>query len=467
MSNFALTLDSPLQEHPAGGLEASRFDCHEVWYPISFVADLDRAIPTRFTILDQDIVIWWDKNGSSWRVFNDQCPHRLATLSEGRINENGLLECPYHGWTFLGSGECDHVPQQPPEGNAEKSQRACVKSYPTAIGQGLLFIYPGKPENAELTKIPIVEPIEENPDEWVCFNIMRDLPYDALTLMENLLDPSHLPYTHHKTVGNRVNAGPVELEVIESNRQGFKGFWKEGPRKGTLGSQETIFIAPGLMWHDITSNKSRRSLTVAYATPIRKGECRLFARFPFKFPSKFTSFLMKSTPTWYLHLGQNGVLEDDQIFLHYQERYLEAMGGSENFAKAFYLPTKADRFVMELHQWINLYNGQPFPGEKLSPPLSKEILLERYHSHTKHCASCRGALARIKKVKMAVVVMGAIAWFLLPYLAFFVKSNLILGGSILGVIVVISGITWLKLNNLEKQFYQGREIPPRNFPEKP
>jgi phenylpropionate dioxygenase-like ring-hydroxylating dioxygenase large terminal subunit len=333
--------------------------------------------------------------------------------------------------------------------------------------QTRIIIYPGKPENAELTKIPIIEPIEENPDEWVCFNIVRDLPYDALTLMENLLDPSHLPYTHHKTVGNRANAGPVELDVIESNRQGFKGFWKEGPRKGTLGSQETIFIAPNLMWHDITSNKSRRSLTVAYATPIRKGECRLFARFPFKFPSKLTSFLMKSTPTWYLHLGQNGVLEDDQIFLHYQERYLEAMGGSENLAKAFYLPTKADRFVMELHQWINLYNGQPFLGEKLSPPLSKEILLERYHSHRKHCASCRGALARIKKVKMAVMVMGAIAWFLLPYLAFFVKSNLILGGSILGAIVVISGITWLKLNNLEKQFYQGREIPPRNFPEKP
>jgi len=61
-------------------------------------------------------------------------------------------------------------------------------------------------------------------------------------------------------------------------------------------------------------------LTVVYATPICKGECRLFARFPFKFLAKLPGFFIKLRPGWYYHLGQNGVLEDDQIFLHYQER---------------------------------------------------------------------------------------------------------------------------------------------------
>mgnify|MGYP001800729356 FL=1 len=92
---------------------------------------------------------------------------------------------------------------------------------------------------------------------------------------------------------------------------------------------------------------------MVYATPIRKGECRLFARFPFKFASKLPAFFIKLTPRWYSHISNNRILEDDQIFLHYQERFLEESGGSPNFNKAFYLPTKADTYVSELRKWVN------------------------------------------------------------------------------------------------------------------
>jgi len=64
---------------------------------IPYIVDLDRSKPNRFTLLGQDLVIWWDRQAACWRVFEDQCPHRLVPLSEGRIAEDGLLECPYHG----------------------------------------------------------------------------------------------------------------------------------------------------------------------------------------------------------------------------------------------------------------------------------------------------------------------------------------------------------------------------------
>jgi phenylpropionate dioxygenase-like ring-hydroxylating dioxygenase large terminal subunit len=154
------------------------------------------------------------------------------------------------------------------------------------------------------------------------------------------------------------------------------------------------------MWHDLSSKQFGRTLTVVYATPIRKGECRLFARFPFKFSAKIPRLAIKLTPAWYSHLGQNRVLEDDQIFLHYQERYLADKGGSPNFNKAFYLATKADTFVAELRKWVNQYHGETFPGESLPPLLlNKEGLLERYHSHTEKCASCRQALKRVQQLK--------------------------------------------------------------------
>ena len=439
------------------------FDHTEAWYPVHYLKDLDQSQPTQFTLLGRDLVIWWDKVADRWRVFDDQCPHRLAPLSQGRIAEDGLLECPYHGWAFTGEGTCDRIPQQTEDSSAQTSQRACVNALPTTDCQGLLFVYPGNPENAPNVKVPIVEPLKDSPEGWVCIDTFRDLPYDALTLLENVLDVSHVPFTHHRSVSDRAYASPVELEVTESGKQGFKGVWEQGPRKGTLGRQDTTFIAPTLMWHDLTSKQFGRTMTVVYATPIRKGECRLFARFPFKFASKLPGFFIKLTPRWYSHIGQNGVLEDDQIFLHYQEHYLESKGGSANFSKAFYLPTKADRFVFELRQWVNQYNADPFPDQPLPPRLSQETLLDRYHSHTVKCKSCNTALVRIRQIRRGVAVVGAIAWAIIPLLALFFDKTATVAAIVSSGVALIAGFGWFGLGRLERRFYEGRTIPPRNL----
>jgi phenylpropionate dioxygenase-like ring-hydroxylating dioxygenase large terminal subunit len=108
VDNFIETL-SPFEvdSQRAGGSDPNRFDPKEAWYPIHYVEYLDKSKPTPFTLLATDLVIWWDSTASCWRVFEDKCPHRLAPLSEGMIADDGLLECPYHGWAFSGEGHCD------------------------------------------------------------------------------------------------------------------------------------------------------------------------------------------------------------------------------------------------------------------------------------------------------------------------------------------------------------------------
>ncbi|MEA5489774.1 MULTISPECIES: Rieske 2Fe-2S domain-containing protein [Pseudanabaena] len=459
--------DRRSQVLPAGGQDPDRFDWQEVWYPVFYIEDLDKTKPAKFTLLERDLVIWWDRHTNSWKAFDDRCPHRLVPLSEGRIAEDGLLECPYHGWAFKGDGNCDRIPQQPEGGLAHTSKRACVKSLPTAERQGLLFIYAGKPENAPHVKIPIIEPLETETEKWTLFGTFRDLPYDAITLLENVLDASHLPFTHHKSVGNRANAAPMVLEVLESDKYGFTGTWEEGPRRGKLGKQDTTFIAPSLMWHDLTSKQFGRTITAVYATPTRKGECRLFARFPFQFNSAIPRFFIGITPRWYSHIGQNGILEDDQIFLHYQERYLaQALAQPEidgNYAKAFYLATAADTYVSELRKWVNRYEADPFVDQRLAAPLAKEVLLDRYHSHTSKCASCSQALRNVRKIKMISMVLAAIAWTATPLLSYiFAPANLtliLLGSGTAAIAIAV----WVICNNLERKFIYGQETPLRNL----
>lgn len=453
---------------PAGGLDESKFDCREVWYPLAYLEDLDKKKPTRFTLLGEDLVIWWEESTDQWRVYRDQCPHRLAPLSEGRINEAGQLECPYHGWTFAREGQCQSIPQQYPDRQGHTSQRACVRSLPTQACQGLLFAFAGQRDRAEKVPLPLVDVLDENrqdKSEWVCLNTFRDLPYDAFTLMENVLDSSHIPYTHHKTVGKRSNVGPVDLEIVHGDRQGFTGVWQEGPRKGTLGKQETTFVAPGLMWHDLTSKQFGRTLTVVYATPMEPGKCRLFARFPFKFGSKIPRLAISLTPRWYFHLGQNRVLEDDQIFLHFQERFVQAQGGSPNYQKACYLPTKADLFVAEFHRWINQYQVDPFPGQALGDRQTISALMDRYHSHTEHCHSCRNALANIEKIQTFSLAIAILCLALTPLVATGCTPSFSLGLG-LTMITSLGFATWAGLRKFKQSFYKGHPIPPRNIPDK-
>ena len=267
----------------------------EQWWPISYLQDLDPKRPSRFTLLDRDLVIWWDATGDRWRVFPDVCPHRLVPLSEGRINDAGQLECPYHGWSFDGSGQCQNVPQA--LGNTQpNNRRSRCASLPTASGQGLLFVWMGAPDAADPGQLPLVPALDDDPASWTVQDTFRDLPMDAVTLLENVLDVSHVPFTHHKTVGKRENASPVEATITDEDASGFRAYWEEGPRRGKLGAQSTRFHAPQLMWHDLTAKGFGRILTVVYAVPIRRGECRLFARFPFQFQSALPRVLIGLRP---------------------------------------------------------------------------------------------------------------------------------------------------------------------------
>ena len=428
------------------------------WYPVAFLRDLDPGRPTAFTLLEEDLVLWYDRSAGCWQAFTDVCPHRLVPLSEGRLNSAGELECPYHGWSFDGSGRCTLIPQAP-AGASPTPRRSSCHRHATAEAQGLLFVFAGDPALAADHPLPIVPALEEEPEGWLVQDTFRDLPMDALTLLENVLDVSHVPFTHHRTVGRRENAAPVEAERTGFGPDGFTLLWREGPRRGKLGSQHTRFVAPGLLWHDLTAAGFARILTVVYAVPIRRGSCRLIARFPFRFRSPLPATLLRLRPRWLQHLGNHTVLEDDQVFLHHQERVLERRGGSAEAGRAFFLATAADRYVKALHDWVNRHGGEPFAGQPLPARLDREALMDRYHSHTKHCRSCSGALAAIRRWRPLLVLLPWLALLLLILLPrpLGLALGLVLAGLGLGLTP--------QLNRWERQLLIGDGHPPRNRPE--
>ncbi|CAG9460111.1 unnamed protein product [Pedinophyceae sp. YPF-701] len=460
------------------------FDWKAHWWPVCQENDLDEAVPTPFTLLSEEIVIWKDQQGT-WRVMRDLCPHRLVPLSEGRINEDGLLECGYHGWTFSPDGACTAIPQA---ADAVASvgcacRRSHVQVFQSTVAQGLLWVklapaVPGVP--CDTSDVPVLPELDE--EGWVMTTLVRDLPYDYSTLMENVMDVSHVPWTHHGTVGDRKDACVVDLRVVEKGRWGFKGSWDSGPMQGAYGPQSTAFYAPGLTVQALDCRaRGFAAKTVVYATPMAPGRSRVVVRFPFWFDFAPLRWIFRAVPDAWLHPGANGVLEDDQVFLHIGERRLFSSSVTEpSIARLYYMPSTADAYTLAYREWLSTVgNGGPFQRpdasyiDRLGPELSRKDLMDRFHSHTKHCKSCRGAHQRLVRgqavahgaaTALAAAAGAIVALEKVPFADGAPNGDataMQIGGAVVLAAAALEAASWA-FKSLQTQYVSGAYPPPRN-----
>ncbi|KAH7622547.1 hypothetical protein Ndes2526B_g03378 [Nannochloris sp. 'desiccata'] len=416
-SNGSLTTANQAPEEGFQSSSASSFDWKDHWYPVVFEHDVAPGQLYKFTLLNTPIVIWRD--GAAVRAFRDACPHRLVPLSEGRIAPNGCLECPYHGWQFDGEGACKSIPQ----GGDISHPRAQATSFQCVAKQGLIWVRlqphheDGSPTAADdELSLPLLPELDD-PDWFELTPMWRDLPMEYSTLIENVVDAGHVPFTHHASVSKRQSSGMFEdMRIEEKGPWGFKGIWPTGPRKGGLGAQLTHFQGPNLMRHTIDAFSTRgfANITAVYGVPTTPGRCRLIVRQPFKFKNKLIRKAFGIMPQFMGHLGNLSVLDDDNIFLHLQERESVERGLTEKpIGQVYYMPGSSDAYVMAFRGWLDrIAGGGPFGPQNAAwlaaagPRLSKTELLDHYHSHTENCSICRTALARLKVVRAAAAVLA-------------------------------------------------------------
>lgn len=446
-----------------------------------FIKDLDSTKPNSFTLLNMPLVIWADGE-QQWRVFLDACPHRLVPLSEGRITNAGELECPYHGWRFEGGGGCTAIP----EGGDCGDSRTAALTFPCVVKQGMLWVFStpttrlkGPVDDSSIPLQPEIEDASWGPP----IDVFRDLPYDYATLLENVLDVGHVPFTHHGTVSRRETAGVYDLEVVQRSPGGFQGRWLTGPRNGKWGPQTTEFVAPCFMRHTLDSLDSFANVTSVYATPIGPGRCRAFVRNQLKFGSPLPGLIFKLLPDWLSHVSNHTVLEDDVVFLHAGETMAVAKGmGEKPMGQVYRMPGASDAFVAAFRNWLDTVGGGgPFGrmnGDWLQATgvrLTREQLLDRYHSHTANCRSCSTALRRTRLAKTAAKAAAIVCVVLAPVTATFSATSgtshpWALAAGVTGqhvaagllVVAAVLAFVQLRFAALEQSFMVGSYPPPRN-----
>ncbi|KAJ9697728.1 hypothetical protein PVL29_007041 [Vitis rotundifolia] len=314
-----------------------KFDWFSQWYPVALVCDLDKRKPHSKRVIGLDVVVWWDRNESEWKVFDDACAHRLAPLSEGRIDQWGRLQCVYHGWCFNGSGDCKFIPQAPPDGppvHTLKKARAAV--YPSAVQNGIVWFWPNTDPQFKDILMKKRPPYIPELDDLSYTKSMgaRDFPFGYEILMENVMDPAHVAYAHYGIIqipqakdrpkADREGGTPIEISVKRSAIDGFDAE-RELARSKFIppclyytcldfpAYQSNESVSSDLTKEEPSSHMSpKRALLILICVPVSPGKSRLI----WTFLRNFGLWTDHIIPRWMLHMSQNLILDSDLYLLH-------------------------------------------------------------------------------------------------------------------------------------------------------
>jgi phenylpropionate dioxygenase-like ring-hydroxylating dioxygenase large terminal subunit len=180
------------------------------WHPVARVADI-AAAPVAVQLLGAPWVVYRVPGATPDTIvaFADRCPHRLAPLSIGSVEDAGL-RCAYHGWCFDPSGRAVEIPALGP-GAALPPRARLTPAAGVTVAYGMVWLAP---------EDPVVARPDFGPDlgdlEVIDLPIL-DARAGAGLLADNFLDIAHFPFVHAATFG----ASETVVEPYDVVRDGY------------------------------------------------------------------------------------------------------------------------------------------------------------------------------------------------------------------------------------------------------
>lgn len=240
--------DSPSVSSPAGlGLrdQIPKIGLKEYWYPVIADKQVSARRGVRRKVLGEDLAFFRGSDGQVAAITN-WCPHRNASLGDGKSMFPGTLSCPYHGLTFDDKGKAVAFLGEGPDSKFCKRPSSAARSYPTRTLKGLVFVWMGTGDPA---------PIEEDvPPEFfddaaqVMFSEQR-WAVNWRASLENLQD-AHVFFVHR-----------ASLEVLMQDPNGLNLLLHMGPDRPTtrvVNGRALVFDNPRF-FDFVDSNQERKT----------------------------------------------------------------------------------------------------------------------------------------------------------------------------------------------------------------
>jgi renierapurpurin 18,18'-hydroxylase len=163
------------------------------WYPVAASRDVRKEKTFAVTFAGERIALYRGDSGTVYAL-EDRCAHRQIPLSMGVV-EGEVLRCCYHAWAYRGNGRISQIPYLPRD--AGRPPRG-VRAYPVQEAYGLVFVFPGDPQNAASAALPDLPEFSSAKHKTMTFSRTVNCHYSFMH--ENLLDMNH-QFLHRGVVG--------------------------------------------------------------------------------------------------------------------------------------------------------------------------------------------------------------------------------------------------------------------------
>ncbi|NNE12882.1 MAG: aromatic ring-hydroxylating dioxygenase subunit alpha [Ilumatobacter sp.] len=173
------------------------------WHPVAESVDVT-IHPVEVALLGERFVAWRDVDGAVV-VAPNQCPHRQAPLAAGTVAD-GVLTCPYHGWSFGAGGRCVRVPSSGEDATIPPA--AHLRAAHVEERYGLVWVCLGD----EPGSLPVIAH-EDDPTFRRINSGMQHWDVSAPRMVDNFCDISHFPWVHVGTFGRSQSPTVPRIEL--------------------------------------------------------------------------------------------------------------------------------------------------------------------------------------------------------------------------------------------------------------
>ena len=231
------------------------------WYPVLSSRELGKR-PLARTRFGTRLVFWRDDNDRA-SCMEDRCAHRGAALSLGRVR-GAVIECPFHGFCFDRQGQCRRVPAEGEEWPIPETLR--VETWTTRELSGYIWAWRGPAVKAKdlppLPVQPVLTGLSFGETHYTWNNHYS-------RCIENVLDYSHLPFVHRRTLGAFIRDPVTKVEI-----RPFDGGFNFYRVKNNSDRQYVEFVYPTL-W----ANRVGRHYVMATTfVPIDETQTEVYVR---------------------------------------------------------------------------------------------------------------------------------------------------------------------------------------------
>jgi phthalate 4,5-dioxygenase len=181
------------------------------WIPFALSSQLvPGAAPMPVRLFGERYVAFRAENG---RVgfFEEQCPHRRASLALGRVEGNGI-RCIYHGWKIDVAGCVVEAPTQLVR-SEQFAARVRVAWFPVHEAGDLVWVWLGAGEAPAFPELPFAE---HDLHRYWCVSRM---PCNWLQGVEGTIDSAHVNWLHqswHRVSAERPEYAHLSLALTEA-----------------------------------------------------------------------------------------------------------------------------------------------------------------------------------------------------------------------------------------------------------